>query len=53
MEETSEYYENEAIKLFADSCKEKDKIIKILGNSLVISIIFNILFIFQNWKTYS
>jgi hypothetical protein len=43
MEETPEYYENEAIKFLADSCKEKDRKIKILSNSLVISVSINLI----------
>jgi hypothetical protein len=52
MNETPEYYENQAIAFLADSCKEKDKTIRTLINYLVLSVILNLVsiiyFISQN-----
>ena len=44
MDETPEYYENQAIKFLADSCKEKDRTINILLNSFILSILINVLY---------
>ena len=43
MEETPEYYENQALAFLADTCKEKDRTIKILTKSLVLSVLVNLL----------
>ena len=42
MEESLEYYQNQAIVFLADSCKEKDRTIKNLANWLVLSLILNL-----------
>ena len=45
IEETTEYYEKQAITFLTDICKERDKTIKILANLLVGSVLINLCFI--------
>jgi hypothetical protein len=44
--ESKEYYNNEAIALLSDTCKERDKQIRVLTNMVNYSIIINIILLF-------